>query len=488
MSQYPANLSSRIKYLSSFSTNNVKINPSSSLTGLQNITTSGDITIDLPPNSLVDLSSLTLWADFSTGNAINEAEGIRTYFLTRNANSLIQRIQVEIGGQLVSDINDYNRINAIMSDLQLSYESGSKRILNNYDPLMKRNLDGTFGAVAKTSLNLSANVINDSRKIAMNNFLGFLGTSASDCKYIDTGILGNVRITFTMAPASTVLIKSAHSATAGVTDVTTGALTAGHANVNDALFLAEGGPTYSLANVYATIKKVHIDDGVFYQTVATALQSGIPFQYMFNSFNSTKSNQTTGELTIRHEITSGSVDMALMTFYDMNGHICTTLPGIDNIGQDATAFPKKGATELALGGKRSSFSSNYFRRKGDEISKTQFHINGEPAPLYAMDNEQVFDKLLQDFNKHDSIDDGIYPGINSIEAFNEYYWVASLRLSHVSGETGWVSGLDCRGIPATIECKTTATAGANNDKIGMLTIISTNVLQCFAGRQLNLIK
>ena len=105
-----------------------------------------------------------------------------------------------------------------------------------------------------------------------------------------------------------------------------------------------------------------------------------------------------------------------------------------------------------------------------------------------MDNEQVFDKLLQDFNKHDSIDDGIYPGINSIEAFNEYYWVASLRLSHVSGETGWVSGLDCRGIPATIECKTTATAGANNDKIGMLTIISTNVLQCFAGRQLNLIK
>ena len=105
-----------------------------------------------------------------------------------------------------------------------------------------------------------------------------------------------------------------------------------------------------------------------------------------------------------------------------------------------------------------------------------------------MDNEQVFDKLLQDFNKHDSIDDGIYPGINSIRAFNEYYWVASLRLSHVSGETGWISGLDCRGVPATIECKTSAVNGAANDKIAQMWVVTTNVLQCFAGRQLNLIK
>ena len=55
---YPKNLSSRIQYLNNFSTNNVKINPSNSATGLNDISTGGDIVIDLPPNSMCDFSGL----------------------------------------------------------------------------------------------------------------------------------------------------------------------------------------------------------------------------------------------------------------------------------------------------------------------------------------------------------------------------------------------------------------------------------------------
>ena len=148
---YPKNLSSRIQYLNNFSTNNVKINPSNSATGLTDISTGGDIVIDLPPNSMCDLSSLTLWADFETEyGAEVEDGGYRGYFLSRYANCLISRIQVEIGGQTVQDISNYNQINQIFSDMQYSYESGSKKLLGNFDPLHKTNPDGTFNPLYRT--------------------------------------------------------------------------------------------------------------------------------------------------------------------------------------------------------------------------------------------------------------------------------------------------------------------------------------------------
>ena len=66
--------------------------------------------------------------------------------------------------------------------------------------------------------------------------------------------------------------------------------------------------------------------------------------------------------------------------------------------------------------------------------------------------------------------------------------MASCRLSHVSSEPGWISGYNANGVPITLEVQTTAAAGAAVDKIGQLWLMSSQVMQCYSGRQINIIK
>ena len=237
------------------------------------------------------------------------------------------------------------------------------------------------------------------------------------------------------------------------------------------------------------IKKVSIDDGVFFSSIATALSSGIPFTYMFHNFQQTKTNATTGDYTLRMEATSSSCDLALFTYYHDDHSLISDLPNVGNLVIDGeTDYPKASALGLASGGTENCFCSRYFKRIGNEVATTKFFINGERAPMYDLDNALVYDKLLQDFGKHDSTDDGIYPGINSFKSFVNNYWVASCRLSHVSGEPGWISGFNANGVPISLEVQTTATPGAAVNKIGQLWLMTTQVMQAFAGRNINIIK
>ena len=69
--------------------------------------------------------------------------------------SLIRRIQVEIGEITVQDIDGYNQINQIFSDMQYSYESGYKKLLRNFDPLKKNNANATFNPLFRTILDIT---------------------------------------------------------------------------------------------------------------------------------------------------------------------------------------------------------------------------------------------------------------------------------------------------------------------------------------------
>jgi hypothetical protein len=181
--------------------------------------------------------------------------------------------------------------------------------------------------------------------------------------------------------------------------------------------------------------------------------------------------------------------MALFTYYGATHNNIADLPDTANLVIDGeTDYPKTGVIGLASSGTENCYCSNYFKRIGDEIATTKFFVNGERMPMYDLDNALVYDKLLQDFGKHDSTDDGIFPGINSFKSFEKNYWVASCRLSHVSSEAGWISGYNANGVPITLEVQTTARAGAGADKIGQLWLMSSQVMQCYSGRQINIIK
>jgi hypothetical protein len=481
---YPKNLGAKIQQISNYSNNYVKLNPNNSLTELENTSSGGSISIDLPPNSLIDLSTLSIHMDFSTTPGVDGADGCRSYTLSRYAQSLIRLIRVEIGGSVVSEISDYNLIHQIMADYQFGIEGSSKKLQHNYDPLAVRdNAGDPINPVFNIPTTAPVRVKNCQRHLVWNQFLGFLG-GASSTKYIDTGITGNVRITIETSPANHCLIQGADHVLA---DRHRTGLVAGAGPV------IVQAPIYTLSNIFATIKKVQIDDGVYFNALSQSLASGIPFQYHFNSFVNTKSSATNGNITMRMELSSGSVSMAFLTFLSSTGSTIGPLPDIANLSRDgltgdAELIKNKSAKGYSLDGVLNCFCSNYFKRTGVGIDSINWSINGERSPMFKLTNPIVYDKLMTDMGIHDDTGNGIYYGITSYQSWLENYYVATLRLSHVCDDPSFISGLNSQGIPLTLEAEVSVPAGGAATKIAMMTVMTDNILQVYAGRQINVVK
>jgi len=504
---YPKNLGQRIQYITNYSCNSVKLNPDNSATSLTGITSGSKLQFTLPPNSLVDLSSFSVYADFSTTSAGGTATvAARPHYLTRNANNLIQRLTVEIGGQVINDIQDYNRIQQIFSDMQFGIEGSSKKLLSNSDPLDKKDRNGLLVGGLRCLSHGAGDAVEDlrtdKRPICLTQFLGFLGGGAG-VKYIDTQLTGAVKITFDLAPASTVLFRAEASTTLNglpvlLADIP-GTAAANFEPANPALLTVADAnaiaPSYSMANVYATIKKCQIDDGVYFASLSTALQAGIPFEYKFNGFHQTKGADCNGTTTMRYEIMANSVDLALMTFYSSTGHIVGGIVNAAGLAGNANdiyrhSHPALNAKTLSTIGKESSFTTNYFQRKGDAIDKTVFFVNGERIPQYDMKNPQVYNQSLIDFGINDDVSSGIYYGINSYKSWEKNYWTATARLSHICNDDSFISGFNANGVPMTLSVETTAAAGvgAGNVLTPQLFIMTSEVMQVYQGRQVNKIR
>lgn len=499
---YPNNLGARINHITNYSTNSVMLRPDNSIVELNGITNGARLEFTLPPNSLVDLSSFSVYANFATTTAVEVAgTQIRPHYLTRYVNSLIHRLTVEIGGQVVNDIQDYNRIQQIFSDYQFGIEGSSKKLLSNIDPLDKRTTGGVQVGGLRPLEDIGANnlIKNDSRPICMTQFLGFLGGGAG-VKYIDTQLTGNIKITFELAPANNVLFRASEGETNGA--VATAVAGAADANCTTQA-------SYSLNQVVATIKKASIDDGVYFQSITAALTAGIPFEYKYNHFYQTKSNTTNGDLTMRYEVMSNSVDMAMLTFYEnaFNTAVADLPNKVLLAGNprpnDANALlasaqgsnefyngvnPKLTAKQLAIAGKENCYCSGYFKRNGSIIDKCRFFINGERLPQFDMTPPMIYNQSLIDFGIHDDTANGIYYGINSFDSWKKNYWVATARLSHICNDESYISGFNANGVPLTLSVETDAIAGAANTYTAQLYVMTTEVMQVYAGRQINRMK
>eukprot|EP00960_Hanusia_phi_P023755 700664-Hanusia_phi.AAC.1 len=217
------------------------------------VTSNGQITFTLPPNSLLDLGSLSLHSDFETTPVyINAAAGaavaateVRPRYLTRNTNSLIQRMVISVQGQTIADINDYNLIHDTFSNYQKGIESTYKTMLSNPDCIQHFTAAGTPIGTCSCTFG-DGDVCYDRRPIVISDFISFLSGSPS---FIDTAITGMITIDLYLAPASHVLYEARTVQPAGAPNAAIAA--------NAAQFNA----SYSLNNIYMTVSKCTIDDG-----------------------------------------------------------------------------------------------------------------------------------------------------------------------------------------------------------------------------------
>jgi hypothetical protein len=179
MSAYPRNLSYFVKRLANYSKNTYRLQTLNTTT----TTPSQIITVDLPNNALVDLSTLVWYFEGTTTTATNFAA------FPRNIETIIDRVEVEVNGQLISPgCNNYGHLFNIIADTTMGEDATNRR------------------ALLQNGLNVTA-VANDvARPFTICNWLGFLGSAQPTV--LDTNLLGNVRIRITLANTN-VLVSSA---------------------------------------------------------------------------------------------------------------------------------------------------------------------------------------------------------------------------------------------------------------------------------------
>ena len=181
MSVYPRNLSAFLNRLSGYNKTNVKMN----VLGSTKAQDGDTIQVDLPTNSIVDLSSLAWYlvvkyADPSTAT--------KKAVLPIQAEALIRRLAVEVNGQTLVNIQNYNVLFHMLLYMSATEDYQKQRLINQAN----MSTDAANG----TALELAAGHT-EQRYHVVDTWLGFLGTAKPH--FIDTSLLGNVRISITLA-------------------------------------------------------------------------------------------------------------------------------------------------------------------------------------------------------------------------------------------------------------------------------------------------
>lgn len=383
-SPYPRNLSYFVKKLSNYSKNTVRLQS-------LNTTTAGPsqiVTVDLPTNTLVDLSTLVWYFEGAT----NASTGNCTF--PRNIETLIERIEIEVNGQLISPgCANYPHLFQVISDSQMGEDCTNRRGLlqNGF------NIDAPTGHVGT----ITGGAFVSGTPFTICNWLGFLGSCQP--QVLDTNILGNVRIRITLA-STNVLISSATAAV---------------------------GATYLLGNMFFSVDALDINDGVYYAIHDQALSRGMVYDIPFNNFyNFTQSITAGGDGSVKFSLSTQSLNHLWATFV-YGGTVPQTADTPSNVFTGSTS---------------GAGTSRYFLRSSAGIASYQFNINNTPVPNFRVNPNLAFQLLLNSYNLSQDTLGGVNKNISSLTAWRQKYWVASCSLDHaVSSDERYISGINTLG-------------------------------------------
>jgi hypothetical protein len=200
----PQGLLYRYKRISNISRQNMKIPPNN---GQGEVFAGQKIIVTLPQNALIDLSTFTM--DFKGYTQHNGSNGVlgptgycQSRFFPRNTQSLIETMEIKIGGQTRQLINNYGYIYNILNDFTTGTDATNKnRIGQNADPSCKYYYSKS-GARRRCGFPIGLisdpKSANDQDDYTIRNWLGFFQGSTS---IIDTSMFGQIDLEITLAPA-----------------------------------------------------------------------------------------------------------------------------------------------------------------------------------------------------------------------------------------------------------------------------------------------
>ena len=392
MSVYPRNMSAFLNRLSGYNKNNVKMNVLGSSTA-----NNGDvIQVDLPTNSIVDLSSLA-WS-FKNTISVVAAGNDQKHDLPIQAESIINRLAVEVNGQTLVNLTNYNVLfHALL------YMSATDDYQLQRKVAQANTQTGSAGGSCQrlVSNNAGGNAATTTRQHVIDSWVGFLGSAKPN--FIDTSLLGNVRITITLAGSDMV-----------------GGDTAGASN------------SYQLSDQYFSVDVVSIADGVYDAMVDQMLASGAPIEIPFKNYFSFSSSQNT--------------DMSQTTAFNVASQSIDRLWAVPR----ATTYNNRDAGRVATSPAHPIVANNvpYFNFAACNGSDFHFKVNNTMYPQWTSKNPQDWwqhTKLA--IGDQSNMLAGAFP--TALSHYLDNFFVYACQLEHrTDGDERFVSGIDTRGAAA----------------------------------------
>ena len=432
MSVYPRNLSNFLNRMSGYNKNSVKMN----VLGSSDAKNGDIVQVDLPTNSIVDLSSLA-WSFDAEWNAV-ALENAKTVALPINCESVIERLAIEVNGQTLMNMTNYNVLYHA-----LLYMTGTD------DYCRQRRVAQTnhsSGAAAGTAEVLTSDIDNTgaagnilTRRHIIDTWLGFLGSARPT--FIDTSLLGNVRITITLAPGT--IIQNIDSTAASIA------------------------PEYTLKNQFFSVDVVSISDGIYDAMVDQMLASGAPIEIPFKNYFSFTGLAASQALSLN--VASQSID-----------RLWGVMQTRTTVNSGATG---QAVVEIANpAGEINKNVMNNFRFATGGARDFHFQVNNTLYPQWTSTN-------VQDWFQHTKLalgDQGNMLAGSYVSCPDNYqndFFVYACQLEHrTDGDERFVSGIDTRGAAAQCYWKWTNGQGTHGVTVfaectSLLRIFSNKVLE-----------
>jgi len=419
----------------------------------------------LPYASTISLEDLALHFTFTSKDlpvATHAAGGsscIEKITAPRDIASLISEIDIKINGQTIQHLTRYNDIVNIFEQFQNGSVSASALAgANKYQDVWKQmyTIDDASGAITPGNKGIDQDAANNivSKKFIVNKWYGLLGARGKETSsnFIDTNMLGEVTIAFTLARASVCpsVIKPLADAQGDVSALTQTEYNSAYNSRN---------ASYELSDVKMSMVRYNLPNS-YGEALASNLSGGAKYQIAFNhyEFHTQKGNKDTD--TIRWNENSRDIK-GLLAFFTDNERENSNVP-----------MPYDAAMN----------TSPYFKYENTIHDNSQFQIGSVKMPQNVLDTESVYLENCRGLYPNRGHDGIISGGFNNaagttftyncngdIVEFLQYYFMAYLSLEMTEGITPeakmgkkLLSGLSSEQLP--ISCSYTYKNKSANTK------------------------
>ena len=381
-----------------------------------NITPQSIIRFTMPSNALVDVHSFAFHFNCQT----NAGGGTVAVRLPNKIESLINRVEVSVGGVAVSaGANFYNVLAHAKAVVDGDYGDagmGHPEIIptaavNNY-------VDGVNLTTSEAPVST-----NGAAQFCVNKWCGFLGEC--EPRVIDTSLMGDVVVT--------IYLEQANLATTISDNITAGGF------VTSA---ALGGvlPTYTLNNVYATIRCYSMANGVYDNMIAEQMSSTGSLEIGFKQYFSFRDTNTG---STRYTVASQSLDRVIVAHHNTPNPAGATLHPVLASGYNPIGSTAADRT-LDLG--KTKYIAPYFNFSEPTPAAGlaclfEHQLNGAKFPQYRATLEDMLQITRLSSHYEDKYNKDM--GLTQYRANN---CVNAIKLTLDAPNSRYIQGLDTRSV------------------------------------------